>query len=201
MEIAVIGATGKTGAPLCAQAKAAGHTVKAFSASGRPIPGVDLPNTALDARDAAAVEAALAGVDAIVSVVGGELETRPKAIEHLIAAAKAHGITRLIGVGGAGALDGPGGGLLCEQPWFPAQMKPVTEMHRRAVALLETSGLDWTFVCPPFMTDGEVTGGYKHQADAAILGSMKVRHADVAHLILRCVDEGLYIGHRVAVGE
>ncbi len=197
MEIAVIGATGKTGRPLVAQLKAAGHTVRAFSRSGGPVEGVD--NAALDARDAAAVKAAVEGVDAIVSVVGGELDTRTEAITHLIAAAQAHGISRVIGVGGAGALDGPDGRPLMEQPWFPAPMKPVTERHRACIALLDASGLEWTFVCPPVMTEGEATGAYRHQADAAILGSLQVRHADVAHLIARCLDEALYVGRRVAV--
>lgn len=199
MEIAVIGATGKTGRPLCAQLIEAGHAVRAFSRSGGAVEGVE--NQALDSTDAAAVKAALAGVGAIVSVVGGELENRPKTIAHAIAAAKAHGISRLIGVGGAGALDFPGGGLMMDQPWFPQPLKAVTQMHRESVALLEGSGLDWTFVCPPIMTDGEETGRYAHQAEGALLGKMSVRHADVAHLIVRCLDEGLYIGQRVAVGE
>ena len=199
MQVAVIGATGKTGRPLVAQLLAAGHAVRAFSHSGNAVEGVD--NQPLDGRDGAAVTAALAGADAIVSVVGGPLETRPQTIANLIAAAQAHGIERLIGVGGAGALDGPGGGLMVEQPWFPAGLKPVTEMHRQSIALLEASGLDWTFVCPPIMTEGDTTGAYAHQADGALFGKLKVRHADVAHLIVRCLDEGLYIGKRVAIGE
>ncbi len=199
MQVAVIGATGKTGRPLCAQLLAAGHTVRAFSHSGGAVDGVD--NQALDSRDAAAVEAALAGVEAIVSVVGGPLETRPKTIASLIAAAKAHGVTRLIGVGGAGALDAPMGGLMVEQPWFPETLKAITEMHRQSIALLRASGLDWTFICPPIMTEGEVTGAYAHQAEGALFGKLKVRHSDVAHLLVRCLDEGLYMGNRVAIGE
>jgi len=199
MEIAVFGATGKTGRPLCAQLLAAGHTVRAFSHSGDPVDGVD--NQSLDVRDVTAVTGAVKGVDAIVSVIGGELETRPKGITSLIAAARIRRVPRLIGVGGAGALDGPGGGLLMDQPWFPEQMKPVTRMHRKCIELLEASKLEWTFICPPMMTDGDVTGAYEHQADAALLGKLKVRHADVAHLIVRCIDEGLYVGQRVAIAE
>lgn len=199
MEIAVIGATGKTGRPLVAQLLAAGHAVRAFSQSGAAVDGVK--NAALDSRDPEAVKAAVAGVDAIVSVVGGPLETRPQTIAAVVAAAQAHGIQRVVGVGGAGALDAPMGGLMVDQPWFPAQMKPVTDMHRQSIALLEKSGLEWTFVCPPIMTDGAATGAYHHQADAALFGKLDVRHADVAHLIVRCLDEGLYVGQRVAVAE
>lgn len=197
MRIAVIGATGKTGRPLVAQLLAAGHDVRAFSRSGGAVDGVE--NTALDATDPAAVAPAMKGVDAIVSVVGGDLDNRPETIANVIAAAKQHGIGRVIGVGGAGALDGPDGRPMKDQPWFPAAMQPVTERHLACIAMLESSDLDWTFVCPPVMTPGEATGAYKHQADAAVFGSLTARHADVAHLIVRCLDEGLYIGHRVAV--
>lgn len=203
MHIAVIGATGQTGRRVCAQALAAGHTVRAYSRSGRPIDGLDLQNHPLDVNDAAAVTKAVAGVDAIVSTIGGELtdtppNTRSDGIGNLIAAAQHHGITRLIGIGGAGALD-VGDGKARDQPWFPDMMKPVTDAHLAAVARLEHSDLRWTFICPPRMIDGEPTATYQHGADALIIGSMTVRYADVAHLIVRCLDDDLYIGHRVAI--
>lgn len=198
MHIAVIGATGQTGRRVCAQALTAGHTVRAYSRSGRPIDGLDLDNHPLDVNDPAAVTRAVAGVDAIISTIGGELATRPDGIGNLIAAARHHGIPRLIGIGGAGALD-VGDGKAKDQPWFPAMMKPVTDAHLAAVAHLRQSDLRWTFICPPSMIEGDPTGTYQHGADTLIIGSMTVRYADVAHLIVRCLDEDLYIGHRVAI--
>lgn len=199
MEIAVIGASGATGRHVCRLALAAGHTVRAYSRTGREIEDLDITNHPLDATDPAAVAAALEGADAIVSVIGGELDTRPDGVAVLISAARQHGITRLIAVGGAGALLAPAGGLARDQPWFPAMMQPVTDAHLQALAHLERSDLRWTFICPPRMVEGPETRKYRHGPDTLIIGSMTTRYADVAHLIVRCLDKDLYIGHRVAI--
>lgn len=199
MQIALIGASGATGRHVCRLARAAGHTVRAYSRTGRPIEGQNVDNHPLDATDPDAVTAAVAGADAIVSVIGGELDTRSDGIAALVTAAKRHGITRLIGLGGAGALLAPAGGVARDQPWFPAMMRPVTDAHLRALAHLEASGLRWTFICPPRMVDGEETGRYRHGPDTLIIGSMTTRYADVAHLIVRCLEDDLYVGHRVAI--
>lgn len=201
MRIAIFGATGETGRRVCRQALDRGHEVVPFSHSGKPIEGApELSNTALDVRDAAAVTRALAGVDAIVSTIGGPLETRVIGLRSLIAAADAHRIARIIGVGGAGALHLPDGTPVVELAWFPAPLKPVTQMHLQAVAALEASALSWTFICPPMMQDGPVTESYKHAA-AHPAGGPVVRYAEVAHLIMRCLDEGLYVGQRVGVSS
>ncbi|MEZ4435215.1 MAG: hypothetical protein R3F65_22645 [bacterium] len=51
MQIALIGASGATGRHVCRLARAAGHTVRAYSRTGRPLEGQDVANHPLDATD------------------------------------------------------------------------------------------------------------------------------------------------------
>ncbi|MCB9529890.1 MAG: NAD(P)H-binding protein [Myxococcales bacterium] len=82
----------------------------------------------------------------------------------------------------------------------PGRGEPPPRRHRpRRRRRLEISGLRWTFICPPRMVDGEETGKYRHGPDTLIIGSMTTRYADVAHLIVRCLEDDLYVGHRVAI--
>lgn len=72
MRIAVFGATGRTGVPLVEQALERGHEVVAFARSPGKL-GVDNPDLTVvegDAYSGEGVAEAVAGADAVVSVLG-----------------------------------------------------------------------------------------------------------------------------------
>lgn len=199
MKLALFGATGNLGARVLEQAAARGHAVTALVRSpaklGRP------PATAKvlagDALDAAAVAQAVAGQDAVVNCIGGEGEIRLQAVERILAAMREAGVRRLINLGGAGLLRlGPF--TLYRLPVFPRRMLPVTLEHQKVLAALEASQLDWTFVCPGFMTaDGGP--GYQARADRAFFGGSKVPLAAVAAFIVDELETPRFLRARVAV--
>lgn len=84
-EILVIGATGKTGAPLVPRLRALGHTVRAASRSGE---------TRFDWSDRSGWDAALSGVQAVYLVPTETLGLPERA--EFVARAKAAGVQRLV---------------------------------------------------------------------------------------------------------
>jgi uncharacterized protein YbjT (DUF2867 family) len=65
--------------------------------------------------------------------------------------------------------------------------------HYVDLALMEDivrdSGLDWTVVRPPRLSDGRLTGTYRTAYGQNIRGGWIVSRADVAQLMLRALDE------------
>jgi uncharacterized protein YbjT (DUF2867 family) len=55
--------------------------------------------------------------------------------------------------------------------------------------ILRDSDLDWTVVRPPRLTDKPVTGRYRTAYGRNLRGGVLVSRADVAHLMLRVLDE------------
>ncbi len=100
-KIAIIGATGRAGSQLLEEALRRGHSVTAIARNTAKIavrPGVT--SKAVDALDAAALEAAVAGHDVVISAA--HFATLPAAA--VVGPVKKAGVKRLLVVGGAGSL-------------------------------------------------------------------------------------------------
>jgi len=102
MKLAIFGATGGTGKLLVEQALAAGHQIVAFVRSPSKLTTRHEGLTVLvgEITDFAAVESAVQGVEAVISVLGPRGRDRSKPItrgtQNIIAAMKAHGVRRLV---------------------------------------------------------------------------------------------------------
>jgi hypothetical protein len=55
--------------------------------------------------------------------------------------------------------------------------------------VLRDSGLDWTVVRPPRLTDKPLTGSYRTAYGRNLRGGVLVSRADVAHLMLRVLHQ------------
>lgn len=201
MRILVFGASGGTGSRFVEQALAAGHQVTAFvrdpARAGSQHP--NLTNFRGDVLDAAAVDQAMSGHDAVVSLLGPRRPPVPAMMEtaatNIVAAMKKHGLRRLISTTGAGVRDPQ------DRPGlFDHFMKGVLTMMAGAVlrdseanvAVIRSADLDWTIVRFPRLTDGPFTGKYR----AGYLGEntgMQISRADGAAFILKELTEGKYI--------
>ena len=202
MNVAIFGATGATGSRFCRRALDAGHQITPFSFRRTEIAGVsEIQSTPIDLTNSTAIRQALEGVDVVVSAIGGENSSRYTGIAALVQAAQAQQITRIIAVGGAGILDFPAGGILKEQPFFPAFLIPISDAHQAALEQLKQSTIDWTMICPGTMSDGHSNGNYRHQASQVLPDMKGVLYDDVAHLMLRCAQEELYLRQRVSISN
>lgn len=121
MKIAIIGATGRAGSQLLEEALRRGHTVLAIARDPSRLQGRDgVTVKALDVKDSAALQAAVAGVDAVLSAAHFAT-IEPHAI---IEPVKRAGVRRLLVVGGAGSLLLPSGHRVIDSPDFPRRTRP-----------------------------------------------------------------------------
>jgi putative NADH-flavin reductase len=193
----IFGATGRTGRLVVADALRRGlevtalvrNTAKAdFAKDVRVVEG--------DAREAEAVIAALEGADAAVSVMAipegtGPITDLSDATRTFVAAMEASGPRRLvIAVNSSVFHDRP------VKPPFDV----VAEEHRRDLAIVRASSLDWTALAPTFLTDDEPTGSYVVELDAKAPGSGLPR-GHLAAAVLGALGHDEWIGHVVGIAS
>jgi uncharacterized protein YbjT (DUF2867 family) len=67
--------------------------------------------------------------------------------------------------------------------------------------ILRDSGLDWTVVRPPRLTDGPPTGTYRTALGHNLRRGLFVSRADVAHLMLATLDQPAAIGQAIGIAN
>jgi putative NADH-flavin reductase len=65
--------------------------------------------------------------------------------------------------------------------------------------VLRDSGLDWTVVRPPRLTDKALTGTYRTALGQNLRGGLLISRADVAHLMLRVLEQPQTIRQAIGV--
>lgn len=194
MNVTVLGAGGRSGRGVVAEALARGHTVTAV-VRRPPDPPLDLEVRSVigDARDAVALAQALEGADSVLSAMGPAGDdpgaVYSDAIASLVAAMEAGGPTRLVITANArvfddGPLDGP--------------YAAVSEEHRRALAMLRASGLAWTVVATPMLTGEASAGGYTATLDERGEGQ-QIDREDFARAVVDALDHEEWIRHAIHV--
>lgn len=202
MNVAVFGASGRTGRLVVAQALERGHTVTAFvrSADALKIEHAKLHTVVGDACDPVAVDSAVEGQQAVVSAIGPNTTRAStvcaESIARIISAMKRHGVARLLCVTTADDLDT---GFLFGRVVRPLFLKDVYADKERQEAEIFKSGLDWTIVRPPLLRDGPRTGAYRLAIGSTPRGGWKVSRADVADFIVRELGRKDYVRQAVAI--
>lgn len=213
MTITVFGATGQVGKYVVSQALAEGYTVRAFGRSIDALIDKDISSDKLQAIKGCVFEeedvyAAVQGADAVVSVLGGAFDgkdrTRSLGIKNIINQMNKAGAKRIVALGGMGILNANEHeeGLLIEQADYPEQYKPVGLEHLAAFRLLESSGLEWTFICSPDILDQTGNRQYITSANYAPQPNhFQVTAADLADCMLKCIRNRQYINQRVGISR
>lgn len=205
--LTIFGITGQTGLRLAEAALARGWSVRGLarpaSVAGFTLAGAaGLELIAGDLSQPDRLDAALRGADAVVIVLG----PRPPYTEVFCATATAailvgmrHSGTRRVACQ-TGAMVGPGpltlpfAAMRALYAWRqPAAAQDRIEQER----LVMTSGLDWTLVKPPRLTDGPPRGHVQAGADLrpGLLSSLARR--DLAGFVLDAIDQPALVGARV----
>ncbi|NNH75349.1 NAD(P)H-binding protein [Nocardia uniformis] len=210
MRIVIFGANGPTGRLLTEQALAAGHEVAAVTRRPEsfPLQHDRLEVVAADVFDPAAVAAAVAGHDAVLSVLGVPFSKQPidtysTGIANIATAMATHGVRRLVAVTSSAVDPRPysDGGFLFNrilQPYVTRFIgKTLYDDMRRMETRIRASDLDWTIVRPsglydlPEITDYAVVDGH---AD----GRFTARR-DLAASLLRLLADDRYLRRTVSV--
>jgi len=146
------------------------------------------------------VEAALAGVDAVIVTLGvglGELfkpvHLFSEATRVLITAMKDQGVNRLICVTGFGAGDSSASiGLLQRVP-FQIVFGLAYDDKSLQEKLIKESGLDWTIVRPGVLLNGRQTGRYKVLRKPSEWRNGLISRSNVADFLVKQIEDRTFI--------
>jgi putative NADH-flavin reductase len=192
MKLIVLGATGGTGIEIVRQAIAQRHPVTAFVRSPerlKPFAGQIVVKQG-DLLDSAALADAILGHEAVLSGFGPRV---PIAKEDtnllrnfataLTAAMHRTGVQRVVVISTAflfkDAIMPPA--YLFGRLFFPGVVADASAMER----IFEASGLDWTILRPPQLTDKTHTGKYRVREAHLPPFGFKISRADVADCFLK----------------
>ena len=208
MQLTIFGASGATGRRLVEQALGAGHTVTALTRRpDRMPPRAGLRVVGGDVADPGAVEATVAGSDAVLSALGVSYSRKPISVysqgtSNIIAAMHRQGVKRLVVVSSA-PLDPAyraSDSLLFTrvlEPLFMRRLGRTTYQDmRRMESLVQASDLDWTIIRSCWLFDAAEVTDYR-LADNSVDGMFTSR-ADLAAIMLAQLADDRFI--RKAVG-
>lgn len=202
MNILVFGASGRTGHELTRGALDLGHSVTAFVRDPTRL-GVRHENLTVvsgDLIDEDGLAAAVAGQDAVICTlgVGRALRRDPAVVEgvgRILEAMRRKSVRRFvylsfIGVS-AGRLDA--GGFV--RHIAPRLLRNEIADHEEKEELVRQSGLDWTILRAPKLTNGPRTGAVRlGEGIAADRFLPRASRADVAAVLLRHATDPAWIG-------
>lgn len=207
MNIALFGATGRTGAPLLTKALDGGHVVRVLVRSPEKLDktNVNLDVVEGDLLDLEAVKRCIDGVDAVIFAAGPRKGSDPmlleQAAENIISAMKSFDLKRLVWLSGAGVVDDRDSSSVSRHlirglmKLFAGRM--LASSQRMYDRLIE-SNLHCTIVRAPMLSEkpggGEVEFGYTPPKPKAL------SREDLAGLMLRFATSNEQLGESPMVG-
>jgi len=218
MKLTIVAATGATGRHVLEQALAAGHEVTAVVRSPEKLPsGVLAVKADMSAPDVGALEAAVAGADAVVSALGAtgkaDAGVATAGTNGIIAAMRVAGTGRLV-VLSAAPIGTVRTAVRPDKPRYdPGEglfMRPLTALVKRALAehyadlasmedAVRDSHLAWTIVRPPRLTDVPAKGVWRSVFDANPKGAWTLGRADLAAMMLGAASDAALVDRVVGV--
>lgn len=209
MRLTVFGANGPTGRLLVDQALAAGDRVTAVTRhpdgipprEGRTVVGADV-------ADADAVDAVIAGSDAVLSALGVSYSRKPISVysqgaTNIIAAMHRHGVKRLVVVSSAPldpayrASDSLFFTRVLEPLFMRRPGRTTYDDMRRMESLVRASELDWTIIRSCWLFDAAAVTDYRLAENSA--GGMFTARADLAASMLAQLADDRFIRKVVGV--
>jgi len=205
MKVLVLGANGKTGSLVVAQAIAKGYEVSALVRKAGPSLTAGVKAIIGDALKAEDVLRAMDQQDAVIECIGGTKPWKKQTLEtdamrNIIAAMKDSGTKRLVVVSAMGV------GESAEQsPWWyryllvPAFLRGSTADKAAMETVVRSSKLDWVIARPPILKDGPAMGQVR-VIDKSENGHAITR-ADLAVWLVDQLESKVYVGQAVVTAN
>lgn len=205
MNIAIIGANGKAGQKIMAEALSRGHNVTAIVRNAGKISDKSVNVLEKDLFDLSAADLAPfdAVVDAFNAPVGHEKDHQTS-LAHLADILSGNSHTRLLVIGGAGSLyvDDQLTLRVIDTPDFPDAYKPTaSNMSEAFLQLKKRNDVNWTYFSPSamFVPDAPRTGSYTLGKDKLLVnaaGESTIGYADYAVAMLDEIEQARHIRQR-----
>ncbi len=205
MNVTVFGATGGVGSQVVDQLRSRGHQVTANVRNPNKVPATwgDVTVVTGELSDAAAIDRAVQGADAVVSALGPSLDRKATGLplvegtQNIVNSMQRHGVRRYVGNGTPSVLDPR------ERPTWQTRLSTfmAKTLLRRAYdelvgmsEIVMSSGLDWTIVRFLAPKDGPAKGNVRHGFYGTDKLGFTVTRADIAAFTAAQVDDPRYVG-------
>ncbi|OBA08556.1 NADH-flavin reductase [Bacillus subtilis] len=193
-KIAIIGGTGKAGHFIAGQALAAGYQVRMLVRNPERHPHLDERIEVIrgDAQHPQSIHTLLEGCSAVINTFGQPERAVPlysTVTELILTVMEEYNINRYIGVTGA-SLDIEGDrkslvyriGALLFRLLYPQMIAD----KKKELHIVTDSGLDWTLVRLPFVTDAQAHGAVK--VDFLNPPGMRITNSDIAAFLVQQIE-------------
>lgn len=214
MRVLVVGATGRTGRSVVQVAVDAGHTVRAFARSAGSVTwpaGVEA--VAGDVLEAEAVDAAMAGVDAVIVAISmvrtsnfpwarilTPLDLHRRAAVILTEAARRHAIAAYVTISAQGVGESAArAGTLFLALVRSSNIGVAYADLAHAEGIVRESGLPFTIARPTRLTEAAATGRWSAGVDLVTTSFDSVPRADVAAFLVAEAESGAHRGAAVTL--
>jgi putative NADH-flavin reductase len=209
MRLLIAGANGRTGRLLVRLALEKGHTVTGLYRAATPPEAIPNGVTAVtgDALDPASLAAAVAGQDAVISVLSPRPRTNGRVYvegtRNLADAAVRAGVLRFLAVSAEGAgVDARTLPLIYRLVLrLPVMARLYPDIARMERELMARTDLDWTVVAPAVLTDEPATGEYRVGTEGVLTGGLRLSREDLAAFLLQTAATGSYVHERVVIAR
>ena len=200
--IALFGATGRTGRRVLARALSAGFEVRALVRDPAKLGATSSALTVIrgDVLDPDAVNQTVAGSDVVLSLFGHVKGSSPTlqadGTQLIVDAMRRHDTRRIVTLSGGGLpapLDRPGPADRVIRFLLKTLSGHVLADAEQHLRVLEASGLEWTVVRGPRLTEKPGTGTHR-VGWVGVDASTQISRDDLADFILGQVEDRTFIG-------
>jgi putative NADH-flavin reductase len=221
MKLTIVAATGGIGRRVLEQAVAAGHDVTALVRNPKKL-SKDVRVVAADmlAPDPAALERSVKGADAVLSGLGpvskSDAGVASQGTRAIVRAMKAAGVRRIVVVSAAPVStvpspgrprppkNDPGDGFFMRNILSPLTKVAFGKIYADLALMedvLRDSGLDWTVVRPPRLTNSPPTSTYRTAYGQNLRRGIAISRADVAQFMLRALEQPETIKQTIGIAN
>ena len=207
MNIAVFGATGKTGLEIVKQALEGGHNITAFvrDPARLAIKDKNLNVVIGDIFDTDSVTQAIKGQDAAICALGAgsdlkKTTVRASGTSNIIKGMQQNNVKRLVVITAMGVGESWDTLSMINKFFFAVLLKSSRDDHEAQEAAVKESGLDWTIIRPSGLVDTPRTGVYDFGENIPAKTS-KIARADVADLIIKELEQNSNIGKELTISN
>ncbi|MFG6116288.1 NAD(P)-dependent oxidoreductase [Halobacillus sp. MO56] len=204
MKVAVFGATGRVGSVFTELAGGSGWEVNALIRNPNKIPTSFRKVNVIEgnASRRSDVEATIQGCDAVFVALGTDKsDTLSVSTPLIIEAMKKSNVIRAVVIGTAGILDSrfQAGKYRFETTESKRKSTAAAEEHLKAYQAWKASGLDWTYICPTYLPDGEEQGDVRFERSFLPENGKKVTVGDTARFAFDTLVQEKFIQQKIGI--
>lgn len=206
MKVVLYGASGNAGSRILHELQSRGHDVTAAVRNPEKLP-TGTKSVGDDLSNVDRIAEIISGSDAVVSAYMPPPDDTDQLVAvtgRLIDAVRKAGNPRLIVVGGAASLEVAPGVTLLSSGHLPAPWIPIATSHAKALDILKSSDIPWTYFSPAgFFEPGQRTGKFRLGKDRLIAddkGDSRISFEDYATALVDELEHPANIRQRFTIG-